>query len=165
VRLVDKQTRHSDAVMSPWKATPPKDDRGYFEQLTTHMFSAGLNWKVVENKKKAFGEAFANFSPARVAQFGEGDIKRLMADPGIVRNERKIRATIHNAAQFLELKRQYGSFKGYLDHFGSDEAKLQVDIADRFHHVGASTARMFLWSVGFPLKPTKEEKQWMESHA
>jgi len=150
--------------MSPWKATAPKDDSGYFEQMTTHIFSAGLNWKVVENKKRAFGEAFASYSPAKVAQFTERDVKRLMADTGIVRNEKKIRATIHNAAQFLELRKQFGSFKGYLDHFGRDEAKLQTDIADQFHHVGASTARMFLWSVGFPLKPTKEEQDWMASH-
>ena|SRR5271157_547956 len=150
--------------MSPWKATPPKDDSGYFERLTTHLFSAGLNWKVVEGKKRAFYEAFARFSPAKVAKFGERDVKRLMGDTGIVRNEKKIRATIHNAAQFLDVQKEYGSFKEYLDRLGRDEAKLQTDITERFHHVGPSTARMFLWSVGFPLKPTKEEKEWMASH-
>jgi 3-methyladenine DNA glycosylase Tag len=150
--------------MSPWKATPPKDDSGYFERMTTHLFSAGLNWKVVEGKRKAMDEAFAHFSPAKVAKFGEGDIKRLMSDTGIIRNEKKIRATIHNAAQFLEVKRDYGSFKVYLNRVGKDEAKLQADLTDRFHHVGPSTARMFLWSVGFPLKPTKEEKEWMTNN-
>ncbi|HME19684.1 MAG TPA: DNA-3-methyladenine glycosylase I [Nitrososphaerales archaeon] len=150
--------------MSPWRATPPKDDSGYFERLTTHLFSAGLNWKVVEGKKRAFYEAFARFSPAKVAKFGERDVKRLMGDTGIVRNEKKIRATIHNAAQFLDVQKEYGSFKEYLDRLGRDEAKLQTDITERFHHVGPSTARMFLWSVGFPLKPTKEEKEWMASH-
>jgi DNA-3-methyladenine glycosylase I len=150
--------------MSPWKATPPKDDSGYFERMTTHLFSAGLNWKVVEGKKRALDEAFSHFSPARVAKFDEGDVRRLMSDSGIVRNEKKIRATIHNAAQFLEVKRQYGSFNEYLNRFGRDDAKLQTDLTERFHHVGPSTARMFLWSVGFPLKATKEEKEWMASH-
>ena len=87
-----------------------------------------------------------------------------MKDPSIVRNEKKIRATIQNAAQFLELKRVYGTFDGYLRQFSGDERRLQSDLAERFRHVGPSTARMFLWSVGYPLKPTKEEKEWMASH-
>jgi len=152
------------AYMSPWKATPPKDDSGYFERLTSHIFSAGLNWKVVENKKAAFDKAFAGFSPAKVARFTEADVKRLMKDAGIVRNEKKIRATIQNAARFLEVKKQYGSFRQYLHQFEKDETALQADISNRFLHVGPSTSRMFLWSVGFPLTPTKEEKEWMATH-
>jgi len=150
--------------VSPWKATPPKDDDGYFESLTTHIFSAGLNWKVVENKKTGFEKAFAKFSPAKVAKFTEGDVKRLMGDTGIVRNEKKIRATIQNAAQFLEVKREFGSFKDYMERFGEDEKGLQSDISERFHHVGLSTARMFLWAVGYKLTPTKEEKAWMADY-
>jgi DNA-3-methyladenine glycosylase I len=145
--------------MSPWKATPPSDDKGYFEQLTTHTFSAGLNWRVVESKKKAFASAFANYSPSKVSMFTEGDVKRLLKDAGIIRNEKKIRATIQNAAQFLELKKEFGSFNEYLHHFEKDESGLQSDLRKRFHHVGPSTARMFLWSVGFPLTPTKEERE------
>ena len=147
--------------MSPWKVTPPKDDREYFERMTTHMFSAGLNWKVVENKKAGFEQAFSNFSPAKVAKFTGSDVKRLMNDPGIVRNEKKIQATIYNAARFLEVTKEYGSFKQYLDHFGKAEEKLQTDLRERFHHLGPSTARMFLYAVGYPLTPNKEEKEWM----
>jgi DNA-3-methyladenine glycosylase I len=150
--------------MSPWKATPPKDDRGYFERMTTHMFSAGLNWKTVENKGAAFEKAFSGFSPDKVARFTEDDVKRLMNDEGIIRNEKKIRATIHNAAQFLELKKEYGSFSQYLSHFGKKEERVQTDLQERFHHVGPSTARMFLWSVGYPLTPNSEEKKWMAGH-
>jgi DNA-3-methyladenine glycosylase I len=150
--------------MSPWKASPPKDDRGYFERMTTHLFSAGLNWQVVERKKAAFESAFADFSPEKVAKFGESDLKRLMTDTGIVRNEKKIRSTIHNAAQFQEIGKEFGSFKKYLAHFDKDEKKLQGDLQERFQHVGAATARMFLWSVGYPLTPNTEEKKWMASH-
>ena len=150
--------------MSPWKATPPKDDRGYFERMTTHLFSAGLNWQVVENKKDAFKSAFASFSPEKVARFTEKDVKRLIADAGIVRNEKKIRSTIYNAAQFQLIKKEYGSFGKYLARFGKKEKELQSDLQQRFHHMGASTARMFLWSVGHPLTPTAEEKKWMGSH-
>jgi DNA-3-methyladenine glycosylase I len=149
--------------MSPWKATPPKDDSGYFERMTTHLFSAGLNWKVVEGKKAGFDRAFSKFSPTKVAKFTESDVTRLMKDEGIVRNEKKIRATIHNANQFLEVKKEFGSFEEYLRHFGKDEEKVMKDLQMRFHHVGTSTARMFLWSVGYPLKPTPEEKKWMAS--
>jgi DNA-3-methyladenine glycosylase I len=150
--------------MSPWKAAPPKDDRGYFESMTVHLFSAGLNWEVVEKKKANFERAFAGFSPERVAKFGEKDVKKLMADAGIVRNEKKIRSTIHNAAQFQEIRKEYGSFSQYLSHFGRDERELQRELQERFQHVGASTARMFLWSVGYPLTPNAEEKKWMASH-
>jgi DNA-3-methyladenine glycosylase I len=148
----------------PWKAAPPKDDRGYFERMTTHIFSAGLNWKVVENKAAGFDRAFSGFAPAKVARFTEADVKRLMDDAGIVRNERKIRATVHNAGEFLALKKEYGSFGAYLRHFGKDEAGLQKDLQERFHHLGRSTSRMFLWSVGHPLAPDAEEKKWMAGH-
>ena len=75
--------------MSPWKATPPKDDSGYFEKMTTHIFSAGLTWRVVENKATGFRKAFDEFSPSKVAKYTERDVKRLMNDAGIVRNEKK----------------------------------------------------------------------------
>ncbi len=150
--------------MSPWKATPPKDDGGYFERMTTHIFSAGLNWKVVENKKAGFRKAFADFSPSRVAGYTERDVKRMMEDTGIVRNEKKIHATIENAGEFLAIKKEYGSFAKYLGQFGKDEKKLQEDLRSRFQHLGPSSARMFLWSVGHPLTPNAEEKKWMAGH-
>ncbi len=150
--------------MSPWKATPPKNDDGYFERMTTHIFSAGLNWKVVENKKAGFRKAFVDFSPSKVAGYTERDVKRLMGDAGIVRNEKKIRATLENAGEFLAIKKEYGSFAKYLDKFGKDEKNLQEDLRSRFHHLGPSSARMFLWSVGYPLTPTAEEKKWMVGH-
>ena len=149
--------------MSPWKATPPKDDRGYFERMTTHIFSAGLNWHVVENKKAAFKKAFSDFSPEKVARYTEKDIKRLMGDAGIVRNERKIRSTIHNASKFQEIQKEYGAFGKYLQDFGKREKELQADLQKRFQHMGPSTTRMFLWSVGHPLTPNTEEKKWMAS--
>ena len=150
--------------MSPWKATKPKNDQGYYERMTTHIFSAGLNWQVVEKKKEAFKKAFLDFSPERVAKYTEKDVKKLMSDAGIVRNERKIRSTIHNASQFQQIKKDYGSFAKYLDSFGRREKELQVELQKRFQHLGASTSRMFLWAVGYPLIPNTEEKKWMASH-
>ncbi len=151
--------------MSPsWKARPPKDDAGYFELMTKSLFTAGLAWGMIERKWPGFRKAFSRFSLAKVSKLGERDVRRLMGDTQIVRNERKIRATVHNAGQFLSLKSEFGSFKGYLNSFGKDEKRLQFDLQERFEHLGASTTRMFLWSVGYPLTPNAEEKKWMAGH-
>ena len=151
-------------VSPGWKVKPPKTDSEYFERMTKAIFTAGLSWKMIENKWPNFTKAFSGFSPIKVKGFSEKDIGRLLKDEGIVRNERKIRATVHNASQFLLLGREFGSLRGYLDSFGKDEERLQTDLRERFQHLGPSTARMFLWSSGCPLTPSREEKKWMASH-
>jgi len=144
-----------------WKVTQPKDDAEYFERMSRSLFTAGLNWAMVEKKWPNFRKAFVAFSPEKVARMTEKDVKSLMGDAGIVRNERKIRATIHNAGEFLTLRKEFGSFRGYLASFGKDEGRLQEDLQEKFQHVGGSTARTFLWSVGYELTPTPDEKKWM----
>jgi 3-methyladenine DNA glycosylase Tag len=129
--------------------------------MSKSLFTAGLSWTMVEKKWPNFRKAFDSFSPEKVAKMTERDIRSLMGDEGIVRNERKIRATIHNAGRFVGLRKEFGSFEGYVASFGKDEEKLQRDLQERFHHVGGSTARMFLWSVGYKLTPNAEEKKWM----
>ncbi len=119
---------------------------------------------MVEKKWPNFRTAFSGFSLAKVARFSEKNIGGLLKDEGIVRNERKIRATVHNAGQFLRLGKEFGSFRSYLGSFGKDEEKLQRDLQTNFQHVGPSTSRMFLWSVGYPLTPNREEKKWMAGH-
>ena len=132
--------------------------------MTRTVFTAGLNWKVIDNKWPNFQKAFAGFSIPKVAKFTDKDKKRLMADTGIVRNEKKIDATVHNAGEFLKLEKEFGSFEKYLDSLGKDEEKMQEALAERFEHVGPSTARTFLWSSGCELTPTKEEKKWLAEH-
>lgn len=151
--------------MSPdWSAKPPKNDSEYFERMTRVIFTAGLNWKVIDNKWPNFQKAFAGFSIPKVAKFSDKDTKRLIADASIVRNEKKILATVHNAGEFLRLEKELGSFQKYLDSFGKDEGRMLEAVAERFEHVGPSTARMFLWSSGCELTPTREEKKWMAGH-
>lgn len=150
---------------SGWEQAPPKDDADYLERLSRAMFAAGLNWRVIDSKWPSFKKAFDGFSPAKVAAFREKDVVRLMGDKGIVRNERKIRATIENARAMLDLKSEHGSFKSYLESFGKKETALIGDIQERFSHVGPSSARTFLWMVDHPLTPTKEERQWMKGHS
>ncbi|HZY93416.1 MAG TPA: DNA-3-methyladenine glycosylase I [Candidatus Bathyarchaeia archaeon] len=153
------------SIMSPpWKITQPKNDADYFERLTKSVFTAGLTWTVVENKWPSFRKAFLNFSPERVSKFSERNIKTLIKDPAIVRNEKKIRATVFNAGEFLELQKDYGSFKKYLDSFRKDEERLLSDVQEKFHHLGPSTARTFLWASACPLTPNAEEKKWMATH-
>ncbi|QQG48763.1 MAG: DNA-3-methyladenine glycosylase I [archaeon] len=147
-----------------WKTKPASTDDEYLARMSRAMFAAGLNWRMIENKWPNFMEAFEGFSPAAVSKMTEKDVSRLMKDTGIVRNEKKVRATIHNAGEVVKLKKEFGSFKKYLDSFGKEEDRLQEDLQERFHHIGPSSARMFLWLAGYPLAPNREEKSWIASH-
>jgi DNA-3-methyladenine glycosylase I len=76
---------------------PVRDDRALYEKLSLEAFQSGLSWLTILRKREAFRAAFANFEIERVAEFGEDDVARLMADAGIVRNRAKVEATIANA--------------------------------------------------------------------
>jgi DNA-3-methyladenine glycosylase I len=93
---------------------PATDDTELFERLALESFQAGLSWSTILRKRAAFREAFAGFDPRRVAAFRPDDRARLMADVGIVRNGAKIDATIGNAAAFLAIVDEFGSFAAYL---------------------------------------------------
>lgn len=102
----------SDRVRCSWAAAGPPDLRDYhdlewgrpvrgraelFERMTLEAFQSGLSWLVILRKRQNFRRAFDGFDIDTVAAYGDGDIARLMADPGIVRNRAKIEATIGNA--------------------------------------------------------------------
>jgi 3-methyladenine DNA glycosylase Tag len=146
------------------RVAKPKDDAEYFERMTKCIFTAGLNRSVVAKKWPNFREAFADFDPAKVAKFSGSTVRKLMEDQGIVRNEKKIAATVNNAAQVQKVREQFGSFGAYLDSFGKDERRLQLDLQEKFQHLGPSTARMFLWSSAYKLTPNAEEKKWIAAH-
>jgi DNA-3-methyladenine glycosylase I len=93
---------------------PVHDDRRLFEFLILEGAQAGLSWSTILNKRDTYRGAFAGFAPARVARFGARDVKRLMANAGIVRNRLKIESAIGNARAFLEVQREFGSFDAYL---------------------------------------------------
>ena len=82
------------------------DDVGMFERLTLEAFQSGLSWLTVLRKRPAFREAFEGFEPGAVAAYGETDVERLLGNSGIIRNRRKIEATISNAAATLALREQ-----------------------------------------------------------
>jgi DNA-3-methyladenine glycosylase I len=82
---------------------PVTDDRGIYERLTLEAFQSGLSWLTIMRKRDAFRAAFADFEIEQVAGFGARDVRRLMADAGIVRNRAKIDAAIANARAAAEL--------------------------------------------------------------
>ena len=88
---------------------PVTDDRGIYERLTLEAFQSGLSWLTILRKREAFRAAFAGFEFERVAQFGERETERLLADAGIVRNRAKIEAAIANARAALDLASGGGS--------------------------------------------------------
>lgn len=87
---------------------PVRDEAGVFERVSLEAFQSGLSWTIILRKREAFRQAFADFDPDAVARFTDGDIARLMDDRGIVRNRRKIEATIGNAAATVRLRARGG---------------------------------------------------------
>lgn len=93
---------------------PSHDDRHLFEMLILESFQAGLSWACILNKREAFRKAFDSFDPVTVSRYTEDKVEELMQDTGIVRNRRKILAAIRNAAVFLSIQAEFGSFSDYL---------------------------------------------------
>lgn len=87
---------------------PVHDEQGVFERLALEGFQSGLSWATILRKREAFRAAFAGFDPDAVADFGDRDVERLMADAAIVRNRRKIDSTIDNARATVALRADGG---------------------------------------------------------
>jgi DNA-3-methyladenine glycosylase I len=96
---------------------PCHDDRKLFEFLILEGAQAGLSWITILRKRENYRRAFHGFDAERIARYGEADIARLLADPGIVRNQLKIAAAIGNARCFLATRERFGSFDAYLWRF------------------------------------------------
>lgn len=87
---------------------PIRDEQGLFERISLEAFQSGLSWATILRKRDNFRAAFSQFDPELVAKFTDADIERLMEDAGIVRNKRKILATINNAKATLQLREKGG---------------------------------------------------------
>ena len=81
------------------KQIEPKGLPDYLEVITKAVFQSGMSWRVIEAKWDGFQKAFKGFDPKKIARFGPDDVDRLAHDPGIIRNRRKIEATIDNAVE------------------------------------------------------------------
>lgn len=93
---------------------PLHDDNKIFEFLILEGMQAGLSWRTILNKRENFRRAFHGFDPARVARYGERDLRRLLADAGIIRNRLKLQAAVNNARRFLEVQNEFGTFDHYI---------------------------------------------------
>ena len=93
---------------------PVRDDRKQFEFLILEGAQAGLSWRTILHRREGYRKAYAGFNPERVASFGKREVRRLLADPGIIRNRLKIEWSIRNAQQFLKIQEECGSFNDYI---------------------------------------------------
>ena len=146
---------------------PKADDRALFEKLVLEGFQAGLSWLTILRKRENFRHAFHGFEAKRIAGYGAGDIARLMADPGIVRNRLKVEATIDNARALLALQKRtslasflwgfldgrpqdnhHKSFKTVPAETPSSKAISKALKAEGFRFVGPTTIYAFMQSTG-----------------
>jgi Methyladenine glycosylase len=133
----------------------PKDLSGYLAALSRPVFQAGMSWRVIDAKWDGIRDAFADFDPRVVADFGPSDIDRLLGDTRVVRSKAKIEATIDNAQALLELDAEYGGFERYLrSHAGFEETVS--DLKRQFRFIGDSGAYHFLYVVGQRVPPHEE---------
>lgn len=109
---------------------PEYDSRALWEKLVLDGFQAGLSWITILRKREAFRVAFANFDPEVVARFGEADVARLLADPGIIRSRAKIDAAIGGARIYLDMRAKGEDFSAFVWGF-VDGKPIQTAHADR----------------------------------
>jgi DNA-3-methyladenine glycosylase I len=143
---------------------PVADDIRLFEKLSLESFQSGLSWRTILNKRPAFRAAFAGFDFRKVAEFGDADVTRLLADAGIVRHRGKIEAVINNAARACELVDTESSLAAYLWRFEPDpdtlaspqsvstspaSVALSKDLRKRgWKFVGPTTVYAFMQAMG-----------------
>jgi len=116
---------------------PVYDEQKQFEFLVLESMQAGLSWYIVLRKRENFRRAFAGFDPAKVARFGVEKVAELLADKGIIRNKAKILAAINNAARFLEIQNEFGSFSNYIWSFVNN--KPVINQFENLSQIPAST--------------------------
>ena len=145
----------------PWATTEPNityhdeewgvpvhDDRKLFEFLILEGAQAGLSWTTILKKRANYRRALDRFHPEKIARYGSRDVKRLLADPGIVRNRLKIAATIQNAKAFLEVRKEFRTFDRYAWAF-SDAVAFSKDLRKRgFKFVGPTIVESFMEATG-----------------
>jgi 3-methyladenine DNA glycosylase Tag len=146
-------------MQAPEQITPqgPAD---YLEVMTKAVFQSGMSWQVVKAKWPGFQEAFEGFDPERVAAYGPDDVDRLAADTRIIRNRRKLEATVDNAQAITELAREHGGFDRWLRSLGSFEEKV-AGLRRNFSFLGEFGAYYFLYVVGEEVPPHEE---WSAAH-
>ena len=97
-----------------------ESDDELFCRLVMEINQAGLSWRTILKKEEGFRKAYDNFDIKKVSKYGEKDFTRLMSDAGVIRNKLKIHAAMYNAQQIVELQKEFGSFRKWLDVKGEE---------------------------------------------
>ncbi|HET9343939.1 MAG TPA: DNA-3-methyladenine glycosylase I [Candidatus Eremiobacteraceae bacterium] len=120
--------------------------------MTRAIFQAGLSWAQIDAQWERLVEAFEGFDPVRISRYDHDDVRRILATPGILHSERKIRAAIDNAKEMLELDREHKAFRAYLRSHDT-YADLTADLRRKFKYVGDVSAYYYLFRVGEKVPP------------
>ncbi len=131
---------------------PIENDNELFERLMFEINQAGLNWILILKKQHNFRKAFDNYDIEKVSNYGETEVKRLINDPGIIRNRLKINAAIENAKIILSIKNETGSFRKWLD-LNSEKMNSLGEwtklFKNTFKFTGGEIVNEFLTSTGY----------------
>ncbi len=129
---------------------PASDERVLFERLALEINQAGLSWLLMLKKREGFNAAFDGFDVDRVADYGERDVARLLADAAIIRNRLKIAAVIENARRIRALRESHGGFAPWLAaHHPRDKADWVKLFKKTFKFTGGEVTGEFLMSIGY----------------
>lgn len=129
---------------------PLEDDNALFERLVLEINQAGLSWLLMLQKREAFRAAFKDFDVAKVARFTDKDVKRLLADAGIIRNRLKIAAAIENAKRIQAIQKEHGSFAKWIAKHHPKTKKDWVKLFKQtFKFTGGEIVGEFLMSTGY----------------
>ena len=111
---------------------PLHDDRKNFEFLVMEVLQCGLSWHLVMQRREVFRACFSNFDYNLIAQYDESDISRIMQTPNMIRSERKIKAIISNARNFIRIREKYSSFSAFLWKYSGGKTILYDKHSDGF---------------------------------
>ena len=142
----------------------PEDEKKLYELFILETFQAGLSWQCILNKRENFRKAYDGFDIDKICAYGEEKMEELMRNPGIIRNRRKIAASIENSRVYQSITREFGSFRAYLHSFTGGRVihepdvsvttsplsdALAADLKKRgMTFVGSTTMYAFLQAVG-----------------
>jgi DNA-3-methyladenine glycosylase I len=137
---------------------PLQDETALFERLLLEINQAGLNWELILKKRPGFREAYDGFSVDRVAEYGEADRVRLLADSRIIRNRLKVNAAIANARVIRDMRESHGGFAAWLRAHHPLRKPEWVKLFRRtFKFTGGEITGEFLMSTGYLPSPHRED--------
>jgi DNA-3-methyladenine glycosylase I len=152
------RARHVWHHLGVTSAPPVHTDAEYLDNLTRKIFISGFSGDPVATRWPRFREVFYAFDPGMVAEMPGLLIDHLQQDPGIIRNKRKLRATVANASEFVRIGEEFGSFHDYLRSLDDLPYEQRArEIGKRFASVGPNTVYYFLEDAGEPVPPVKPE--------